>query len=137
MTSCVQHIKGFFRALSDYPPLPLTIAVNYRLKVSQSWCSILTVGIFTLQTKICYIPGLRINQSHLTDQVSVVLHTDSLMAATTLCDRRNAWRSHWTFSIFFQQFAHWQLICDHGLGMLLGPIIVDKLALNTSCKLML
>jgi hypothetical protein len=36
-----------------------------------------------------------------------------------------------------QQPAHWQLICDHGLGMLLGPINAGKLALNSSHKLML
>lgn len=37
---------------------------------------------------------LRINQSHLTDQVGVSLHTDSLIAAGTPCDRWNAWRRH-------------------------------------------
>lgn len=34
---------------------------------------------------------LRIHQSHLIDQVGVSLHTDSLMAAAMLYDRRDAW----------------------------------------------
>lgn len=94
---CTTH-SGSFRTLSDYPPLPLAIAVNYEFKLSKPWCSICTMEIFTSSNKdLLYVAAcseLRIGQSHLKDQVGVCLHTDSLMAATTLCDRRDAWGCH-------------------------------------------